>query len=508
VVALTDAPRNPAERRCLAMGFDALLAGLDAARVRVPRQRGVQGHPRAGEGGGARLLGGIWKLHLGGVPGAAQRHLRAVGDAAALPSGRGSRLPAAVGEAFELRAGGGPREGLAPGGRGRRVRGARCERPRPSSGGRDDRRRLGGIGMGVSSPGGKFDACGAEGQGERMETATATSHGARRAGEDEGDREAVAQLAEARSRLLRELDKRIVGQREVIEHLLIALFSRGHCLFVGVPGLAKTLLISTLAEVLDLSFSRIQFTPDLMPSDITGTDVLEEDRSTGRRAFRFVKGPLFANIVLADEINRTPPKTQAALLQSMQEYKVTAGGTTYPLDLPFLVFATENPIEQEGTYPLPEAQLDRFMFFVDVTYPSAEDEVEIVKATTGAKREPLAKVLSPERIRALQDLVLRVPATDSVVRYAVDLVRRSRPKQEGAPPFVAENLAFGAGPRASQYLVLGAKARAILDGRFAATVEDVRALARPVLRHRLITNFHAEAEGVSSLAVIEKLLAG
>jgi len=235
--------------------------------------------------------------------------------------------------------------------------------------------------------------------------------------------------------------------------------------------------------------------------------VLEEDRSTGKRAFRFVKGPLFANIILADEINRTPPKTQAALLQSMQEYKVTAGGTPYPLDLPFLVFATQNPIEQEGTYPLPEAQLARFMFLVDVSYPSAEEEVAIVKATTVASRQTLSKVLSPERIRALQDLVLRVPAPDSVVRYAVELVRRSRPKAEGAPEFVNQYLSWGAGPRASQYLVIGAKARAILEGRFAATVDDVRALARPVLRHRVLTNFHAEAEGVTSLAIIEKLLA-
>ncbi len=321
------------------------------------------------------------------------------------------------------------------------------------------------------------------------------------------DRQAVAELAEARAQIVREIEKRIVGQREVVDHLLISLFSRGHCLFVGVPGLAKTLLISTLAEVLNLSFSRIQFTPDLMPSDITGTDVLEEDRSTGRRAFRFVKGPLFANIILADEINRTPPKTQAALLQSMQEYKVTAGGNTFPLDLPFLVFATQNPIEQEGTYPLPEAQLDRFMFLVDVGYPSAEEEVAIVKATTGAPRQALTKVLSPERIRALQELVLRVPVTDSVVRYAVELVRRSRPKAEGAPDFVDQYLGWGAGPRASQYLVIGAKARAILDGRYAATIDDVRALARPVLRHRLLTNFHAEAEGVNSSALIERLLA-
>jgi MoxR-like ATPase len=316
----------------------------------------------------------------------------------------------------------------------------------------------------------------------------------------------VAELAEARNQILREIEKRIVGQREVIDHLLISLFARGHCLFVGVPGLAKTLLISTLSEVLNLSFSRIQFTPDLMPSDITGTEVLEEDRSTGKRAFRFVKGPLFANIILADEINRTPPKTQAALLQSMQEYRVTAGGSTYPLELPFLVFATQNPIEQEGTYPLPEAQLDRFMFLVDVGYPSAEEEVQIVKSTTIGARAPLKKVLSPERIRALQDLVLRVPASDSVVRQAVELVRLSRPKAVGAPDFINQYLSWGAGPRASQYLVLGAKARAILDGRYVATVEDVHALARPVLRHRVLTNFHAEAEGIDSSQIVERLL--
>jgi MoxR-like ATPase len=323
---------------------------------------------------------------------------------------------------------------------------------------------------------------------------------------EDADKAAVAELADARAQLLSEIDKRIVGQREVIDHLLISLFSRGHCLFVGVPGLAKTLLISTLAEVLNLSFNRIQFTPDLMPSDITGTDVLEEDRLTGKRTFRFVKGPLFANIILADEINRTPPKTQAALLQSMQEYKVTAGGATYPLDLPFLVFATQNPIEHEGTYPLPEAQLDRFMFLVEVTYPKAEEEVAIVKATTGAMRRPLTKVLSPERIRSLQELVLRVPVSDSVVRHAVELVRHSRPKMEGAPGFVDQYLSWGAGPRASQFLVIGAKARAILDGRYAATVEDVRALALPVLRHRVLTNFHAEAEGVTPTAIVQRLL--
>ncbi|RMG21625.1 MAG: MoxR family ATPase [Deltaproteobacteria bacterium] len=320
------------------------------------------------------------------------------------------------------------------------------------------------------------------------------------------DVEKVERLAEARGRIVDEIAKRIVGQKQVIEHLLIALFARGHGLFVGVPGLAKTLLISTLAEVLDLSFNRIQFTPDLMPSDITGTDVLEEDHTTGRRVFRFVKGPIFANIILADEINRTPPKTQAALLQAMQERRVTAGGKTWTLEPPFLVFATQNPVEQEGTYPLPEAQLDRFMFMIDVDYPSAEEEVEIVRTTTGPVAAVPENVLSPEEILEYQELVLRVPAAEHVVRHAVDLVRATRPKREGAPEFIDRFVAWGAGPRASQFLVLAGKARAILHGRTAVEVEDVRALARPVLQHRLLTNFHAEAEGVKSQALVDRLL--
>ncbi len=322
----------------------------------------------------------------------------------------------------------------------------------------------------------------------------------------DADLDAVRRLAEARTRLLGEIEKRIVGQRSVVDHLLVALFARGHGLFVGVPGLAKTLLISTVAEVLHLSFNRIQFTPDLMPSDITGTDVLEEDHTTGKRAFRFVPGPIFANLLLADEVNRTPPKTQAALLQAMQEYRVTAGGRTYPLPLPFLVFATQNPIEQEGTYPLPEAQLDRFMFYVKVDYPSAEEEVEIVRTTTTGARRPLSRLLSPEEITALQELVLRVPAADHVVRHAVELVRLTRPKEPGAPDFVRELVEWGAGPRASQYLVLAAKARAILDGRTAASVEDVRALAQPVLVHRVLTNFRAESDGVTSEQLVARLL--
>ncbi|WP_216618964.1 AAA family ATPase, partial [Corallococcus carmarthensis] len=320
------------------------------------------------------------------------------------------------------------------------------------------------------------------------------------------DLRAVEELAQARNAIVEQIEKRVVGQRDVVEHLLISLFSRGHCLFVGVPGLAKTLLISTLADVLNLSFNRIQFTPDLMPSDITGTDILEEDKTTGRRSFRFMQGPLFANIILADEVNRTPPKTQAALLQAMQEYRITAGGRTYPLELPFLVFATQNPIEQEGTYPLPEAQLDRFMFLVDVGYPTAEEEVQIVKSTTAGAPPKLEKILSPERILALQELVRRVPVPDHVVRYAVELVRHTRPKEAGAPDFVAKNVSWGAGPRASQYLVLAAKARAILNGRFVATVEDVRALARPVLRHRVLPNFTAESDGITSVKLIDQLL--
>jgi MoxR-like ATPase len=320
------------------------------------------------------------------------------------------------------------------------------------------------------------------------------------------DLDAVAELAEAHGQIIREIEKRIIGQRSVIEQLLVALFARGHTLFVGVPGLAKTLLISTLSETLNLSFQRIQFTPDLMPADITGTEVLEEDHTTGKRVFKFIKGPVFANLVLADEINRTPPKTQAALLQSMQEYRVTAGGTTHELPLPFLVFATQNPVEQEGTYPLPEAQLDRFMFQVDVDYPSESEEEEIVRQQTSDHRPELARVLSPQRIIYLQDLVRRVPAADHVVKYAVALARSTRPTSPGAPQFVRDAVSWGAGPRASQFLILAGKARAILSGRFAVSVEDVRALARPTLQHRLILNYRAEAEGVRAGDIVDRLL--
>ena len=320
------------------------------------------------------------------------------------------------------------------------------------------------------------------------------------------DLEAVKELAEAHDQILAQIEKRVIGQRRVVEQLLIALFARGHTLFVGVPGLAKTLLISTLAETLNLSFQRIQFTPDLMPADITGTEVLEEDHTTGRRLFKFIKGPVFANLVLADEINRTPPKTQAALLQSMQEFKVTAGGTTHELPLPFLVFATQNPIVQEGTYPLPEAQLDRFMFMIDVDYPTEAEEEEIVRQQTSDHRPELTKVLSPQRIMQLQELVRRVPAADHVVKYAVALARSTRPTTPNAPPFIREAVSWGAGPRASQFLILAAKARAILDGRFAVAVDDVAALARPTLQHRLILNYRAEAEGVRAGDLIDRLL--
>ena len=320
------------------------------------------------------------------------------------------------------------------------------------------------------------------------------------------DLDAVAELADAHKQIVTEIEKRIIGQRRVVDQLLIALFARGHTLFVGVPGLAKTLLISTLAETLNLTFQRIQFTPDLMPADITGTEVLEEDHTTGRRVFRFIKGPVFANLVLADEINRTPPKTQAALLQSMQEFRVTAGGHTHELPLPFLVFATQNPIEQEGTYPLPEAQLDRFMFQVDVDYPTEAEEEEIVRQQTSDHRPELSRVLSPQRILQLQELVRRVPAADHVVKYAVSLARATRPTSPTAPPFVREAVSWGAGPRASQFLILAAKARAILDGRFAVSTEDVSALARPTLQHRLILNYRAEAEGLRSGDLVDRLL--
>ncbi len=316
----------------------------------------------------------------------------------------------------------------------------------------------------------------------------------------------IEEFSSKRDTMLGEIRKVIVGQDRVVEEVLTALFARGHCLLVGVPGLAKTLLISTLAEILDLSFNRIQFTPDLMPSDITGTDILQEDAATGRRLLQFLKGPIFTNILLADEINRTPPKTQAALLQSMQEYKVTAGGTTYPLDLPFFVLATQNPIEQEGTYPLPEAQLDRFMLNIEIQYPDFEDEVQIVMQTTSTEKPTPHRVMDGASILRCQDLVRRVPVSPFVVSYAVTLARRSRPGNADAPQFVKDYVEWGAGPRASQYLILGAKARTMLQGRYAVSIEDIQALAPSVLRHRIVPNFKAQGEGLTSLDIVSRLL--
>jgi MoxR-like ATPase len=320
---------------------------------------------------------------------------------------------------------------------------------------------------------------------------------------------AVTRLREGYGRMKSELGKVIVGQEAVIDELLIALFCRGHTLLVGVPGLAKTLLISTLAKTLGLSFSRIQFTPDLMPSDITGTEVIEEDKSTGTRQLRFVKGPVFANVILADEINRTPPKTQAALLEAMQEHQVTAGGTQHRLPEPFFVLATQNPIEQEGTYPLPEAQLDRFMFNIRVGYPSEEEELKIVQMTTAGQNVELKHVLGGDEVLKLQELVRKVPAADHVIRYALQfsrLTRKGEGSDETIPDFVKEYVAWGAGPRASQYLILAAKARALLHGHYHVSTEDIRQVALPVLRHRIVTNFNAEAEGINSDAIVARLM--
>jgi MoxR-like ATPase len=321
-----------------------------------------------------------------------------------------------------------------------------------------------------------------------------------------GDLQAVKRLQDAHQRLRKELGKVIVGQEAVIDEVLLAIFSRGHALLVGVPGLAKTLLISTLARTLSLSFNRIQFTPDLMPSDITGTEVIQEDRSTGQRAFKFIPGPVFANVILADEINRTPPKTQAALLEAMQENQVTAGGRRHPLPQPFFVLATQNPIEQEGTYPLPEAQLDRFMFMVRVDYPSAAEELKIIQSTTSIQDVTLDPILSGTDIQELQDLVRRVPVADHVVQYALEFSRRTRVTTPEAADFVKQWVAWGAGPRASQYLILGAQARAVLEGRSYVSGADIRAVAHPVLRHRIICNFSAEAEGITSDSVIDRLI--
>ncbi len=320
------------------------------------------------------------------------------------------------------------------------------------------------------------------------------------------DLAAVQKLQSAFQDIKRQLARVIVGQDQVIEELLIALFSRGHCILEGVPGLAKTLMISTLAKCLSLAFSRIQFTPDLMPSDITGTEVIEENRSTGHREFKFLEGPLFANVILADEINRTPPKTQAALLEAMQERQVTVGRVRHKLADPFFVLATQNPIEQEGTYPLPEAQQDRFMFKVFVRYPSFNEEFEIARRTTALITEDIHPVLSGEQILDLQKLVRRVPVTDHVIQYTLALVRQTRVGEPGVPKFITDMLSWGAGPRAVQYLVLGGKARALLNGRTHVQTEDIQALAYPVLRHRILTNFTAASEGVTSDQVVERLI--
>ena len=323
--------------------------------------------------------------------------------------------------------------------------------------------------------------------------------------------EAYPALAEALptacKRLEREISKVIVGQKEIIRDVLVCLLARGHVLLIGVPGLAKTLLIRTLAKALKLDFTRIQFTPDLMPGDITGTEIIEEDRRTGKRVFRFVKGPIFANVVLADEVNRTPPKTQAALLEAMQEHRVTAGGTTFSLDEPFFVLATQNPIEQEGTYPLPEAQLDRFMLNLWLDYPSFDQEVEVVRSTTAAQATIVQPAMSQSELLNYQDLVRQLPVANNVIEYAVRLVTNTRPNREDAPDFVNNYIAYGAGPRASQYLILGAKALAAMDGRLTPLISDVQALAIAVLRHRVIANFNAEADGVTVTDLVDRLLA-
>jgi MoxR-like ATPase len=323
---------------------------------------------------------------------------------------------------------------------------------------------------------------------------------------EEDDVQSVHRLNQAFRRITEQLSKVIVGQQAVIEELLIAMFARGHCLLVGVPGLAKTLLIRSLADTLSLKFNRIQFTPDLMPADITGTEVIQEDKLSGTREFKFLPGPLFANVILADEINRTPPKTQAALLEAMQEHQITVGGRRHKLDPPFFVLATQNPIEQDGTYPLPEAQLDRFMFNTFVDYPEEDEELEIVRRTTTDNAVQLTPTLDGEEILALQKIVRKIPAADHVVRFALQFTRLTRREKGEVPDFVDQYVGWGAGPRASQFLVLGAKARAALHGRYFATCDDVRSVALPVLRHRIMTNFNAEAEGLRSDDIVRRLI--
>ncbi len=320
------------------------------------------------------------------------------------------------------------------------------------------------------------------------------------------DSNAVKQLADAREKITEQLSRIIVGQQDVIEEILISIFSKGHCLLEGVPGLAKTLLVSTLAKTLNLSFNRIQFTPDLMPADITGTEIIEENKTTGARERRFMEGPIFSNMILADEINRTPPKTQAALLEAMQEKQVTVGRVRHPLSDPFFVLATQNPIEQEGTYPLPEAQQDRFMFKIFVDYPSFDEEFEVARQTTTATTNEVETVLTAEEIVALQQVVREVPVSDHVIRFALSLVRQTRIGAPGIPDFVTDNIAWGAGPRAVQFLILGGKARALLHGRTHVSTEDIQALAKPVLRHRIVVNFAAESDGVTSDDVIQQLV--
>jgi len=323
--------------------------------------------------------------------------------------------------------------------------------------------------------------------------------------ENKSDVVAIKELADAAVRIKSELGKVIVGQERVIDEMMVALLAGGNVLLIGVPGLAKTLMISTLADALDLKFSRIQFTPDLMPTDITGTDILEEDRTTGKRIFRFIKGPVFCNILLADEINRTPPKTQAALLQAMQEHEVSAGDKTYKLDMPFFVLATQNPIEQEGTYPLPEAQLDRFMLNIYIDYPTEKEELDIVRYTTGERVPQVEKILSGEKIIALQNLVRRIPAADYVIQYAVDIVRNTRPETTSLD-YVKRWVRWGAGPRASQFLIMGAKTLAALDGRLTPGVADIKSIVLPALRHRIITSFTADAEGITTDRIISRLV--
>jgi MoxR-like ATPase len=320
------------------------------------------------------------------------------------------------------------------------------------------------------------------------------------------DVQLVQQIEEKIKNIKLEIAKVIVGQDEIIDQLLIALLSKGHCLLVGVPGLAKTLLIKTLAEVMDLKFSRIQFTPDLMPSDITGTEILDEDPATRKRNFRFISGPVFANIILADEINRTPPKTQAALLEAMQEHKVTAAGVTYQLPEPFFVLATQNPIEQEGTYPLPEAQLDRFMFNLWLDYPSYQEEVKVVQTTTSEYKADLKKVINAAELLEFQELVRKVPVADNVIEFAVKISNLTRPVNGSSPKYIKDWITWGAGPRASQYLILAAKTRSVIQGRFTPNIDDVRFAMLPVLRHRIITNFSAEAEGITAVDVIKKIV--